>query len=338
MVPSWREPELDVLHLPATVRHGDHVLGAGLDPLHRPVRARSATRTATMSSGAQCLAPNEPPTCGAISRTLVGLDAEVAGERSRGSMCGIWHAEVHGELVAVAVVARDDRDRRALHRHDRDPLVLEAPAHDHVGARERVEVVGFARPSRRWTRSPRTAAARRARARAPCRRPRGAGRSRRSRPRRRRPPAPWSRPTTTATVSPTKRTWSCASAGRIAAGLSCIMPVWSGKSRSSAVYTPTTPGIARARRSCRCRASSACATGERTNARCSTPGEVEVVDVGALAPQQRRGPRPGARGRRRASRRRTWWRSSVRLPCGDGRERAAARAPARGGGGTRATR
>ena len=61
-------------------------------------------------------------------------------------MCGIWHAEVHGELVAVAVVARDDRDRGALHRHDRDTLVLEAPAHDDLGAFERVAGVGSRSP------------------------------------------------------------------------------------------------------------------------------------------------------------------------------------------------
>ena len=102
-----------------------------------------ATRTATMSSGAQCLAPNEPPTCGAISRTRGGLEPEVAGEAAA---VHVRHLapEVHGELVTVAVVARDHRDRRALHGHDRDPLVLEAPAHDHVGAVERVDVVGLA--------------------------------------------------------------------------------------------------------------------------------------------------------------------------------------------------
>ena len=41
-------------------------------------------------------------------------------------------------VVPVAVVARHDRDRVALHRHDRDALVLE-PAADHdVGAGQRV--------------------------------------------------------------------------------------------------------------------------------------------------------------------------------------------------------
>ena len=29
-------PQLDVLYLPAPMCHRDHVLGAGLDPLHRP--------------------------------------------------------------------------------------------------------------------------------------------------------------------------------------------------------------------------------------------------------------------------------------------------------------
>ena len=29
-------PQLDVLYLPAAMRHRDHVLGAGFDPLHRP--------------------------------------------------------------------------------------------------------------------------------------------------------------------------------------------------------------------------------------------------------------------------------------------------------------
>ena len=137
------EPELEVLHLPAAVRHRDHVLGAGLDPLHRPAELeRDAHRDDVLRR----------PVLGA-ERTAdvrrdqphrVGLEAEAAGEASRGSMCGIWHAEVHGELVTVAVVAGDHRDGGALHRHDRDALVLEPPAHDDVGARERVVAVGLA--------------------------------------------------------------------------------------------------------------------------------------------------------------------------------------------------
>ena len=38
IVPSRLHPSSHVLHLPAAVRHRDQVLGAGLDPLHRPLQ------------------------------------------------------------------------------------------------------------------------------------------------------------------------------------------------------------------------------------------------------------------------------------------------------------
>ena len=44
IVPSRLQPELDVLHLPAAVRHGDEVLGTGLDPLHGPVELAARRR------------------------------------------------------------------------------------------------------------------------------------------------------------------------------------------------------------------------------------------------------------------------------------------------------
>ena len=49
--------------------------------------------------------------------------------------------DIDGEVAARSVVAGDDRDRVALHRHHRDPLVLDAGAHDDVGAVQHVALV-----------------------------------------------------------------------------------------------------------------------------------------------------------------------------------------------------
>ncbi len=48
---------------------------------------------------------------------------------------------VHREVVAVAVVAGNHRDRAPLHRHDRDALVLDTRAHHDLGVGQRIVFV-----------------------------------------------------------------------------------------------------------------------------------------------------------------------------------------------------
>ena len=79
------EPELDVLHLRRGRASSRRCSRSGTRPSAPAGSSSRATRTATMPSGAQCLAPNEPPTCGAITRSSSMLDAEDAGGDHRGS-------------------------------------------------------------------------------------------------------------------------------------------------------------------------------------------------------------------------------------------------------------
>ena len=168
------QAELDVVDLAAAVPHRDHVLGAGLGPLHRPAeQQRGLGRRAGARRSCPALAPNPPPT----AALRAAHDARV-------------EAELRRELVAHAVRAlRRDPEREAagglaghrddavrLHRHRRDALVDDA-----LRARRRRRRRARLRPGRcpsRWRRSipaPRTRRARRARARPPGRRPTGSG-------------------------------------------------------------------------------------------------------------------------------------------------------------------
>ena len=126
---------------------------------------RSSLRASTVTicdSADQCLAPNDPPTSRRDHAQLVHRDAERVGhEHAR----HVRHLapEVHGDLVAEAVVAGNHGDRGTFHRHDRDALVLDAGAHHDVGARERVGPGRLAQPEHaRWCRCSRTRAGRRA--------------------------------------------------------------------------------------------------------------------------------------------------------------------------------
>ena len=230
---------------------------------------------------------------------------------------------------------------RALHRHDRDALVLEAAAHDDLGAGERIVVVGSRLPhDARWSRSPRTAAARRARAPPPCRSRRGAGRSRRS----------------TASAAST----ACGLASRRRPRRPCRRRSARGsrerraRDRGVQLHEPgvrrgsrgrrrctraTTPGIARASRRVDRPVISACAIGERTNARCEHAVDVEVVDVGARAARAASGPRPGGRATPTSEPApNTVFAVIVRLLAWRRCRAHAGRARGRGAGGTRATR
>src|SRR5688572_12945032 len=76
---------------------------------------------------------------------------------------------------------------------------------------------------------------------------------------------------TTATTSPTKRTFPVASGGRLISGFTTMRPGATGTSRSAALKTPATPGRPAAP-VVSTAASSAWATVDRTKARCRTPG------------------------------------------------------------------
>ena len=93
-------------------------------------------------------------------------------------------------------------------------------------------------------------------------------RSRRSRPRPRRPPAPWSRRRRPRRCRRRSAPGPARARARTAPGCSCMNPEWSGKSRSSAEYTADDAGHRARRRWCRSTRISACAIGDRTNARC----------------------------------------------------------------------
>ena len=105
-----------------------------------------------------------------------------------------WPCAPSGRSRLVRAAGRDEH-RVALHRRDREPLVLDPRPDDVGGAGERV----VARRGSRWPPATLPAdvvelqrGAGRERA-PPCRPPPGAGRSRRRPARPRRPPAPWSR-------------------------------------------------------------------------------------------------------------------------------------------------
>ena len=62
------------------------------DSTHRMGRFSSHdTRAAICASAHQCLAPNEPPTCGAITRSAF-MSTPMMPATSIFTMCGIWHA------------------------------------------------------------------------------------------------------------------------------------------------------------------------------------------------------------------------------------------------------
>jgi hypothetical protein len=140
--PVVAQAELQVLHLAATVRHGDHVLGPRLDPLHRTAQlARDAHRDDAL--GHPVLRTERAADVRCDQPHVLRLDAERVGECAAVRVRHLAR-QVERELVTVAVVARHDGHRRALHRHDRQTLVLEAAPHDDLGTGERVEVVRLA--------------------------------------------------------------------------------------------------------------------------------------------------------------------------------------------------
>ena len=139
------QPDLDVLHLAATVRHRDHVLGAGLDPLAPADRARARPRTATMPSGDPVLRAERAADVRRDDPHLLGLEAEHRWRRIAADH--VRHLARRGTRVSSWPSPSSPgthRDRGALHRHDGEALVLEAAAHDDVGVGERVVAVGLA--------------------------------------------------------------------------------------------------------------------------------------------------------------------------------------------------
>ena len=227
IVPSRVQAELDVLHLAAAVRHRDAGSRSGSRPTSPAGCSRRRGRDRDACSAASPgLPPNAPPTCGRDHAESCGSRSNIGADRRRPKPCGICVDDVHGEVVAGAVVAGDDRDRVALHRHRPRCAGSRCGPARHVGA---VEHVGLPRAADRG-REVRAELlelhrARRARARPPGRRRRAAGRTRRRRARRRRPPRPASRPRRPRPRR--RRTAPCraASGGRGAAGVELHQPV-----------------------------------------------------------------------------------------------------------------
>ena len=74
------EPHLDVVDVAAAVPHRDHVLGAGLGPLHRPAEQERGLATMRYSTVTPALAPKPPPTAAFAPRTTLGIEPELGRE------------------------------------------------------------------------------------------------------------------------------------------------------------------------------------------------------------------------------------------------------------------
>ena len=186
--------ELHVLHLPAPVRHRDQVLGAGLDPLHRPLQPQRGRDRDGVLGREPGLAAERAADVRRDDAHLLGVEVEHRRD-AIGEAVRHLGGDVDGEVVPGAVVARDHRDRAALHRHHRDALVLDAGPHHDVGTGQRIGGrTGLDRRRRGSSRAPRIATAHPARGRLRDRRRRAARRTRRSPLRPRRPPRRASRP------------------------------------------------------------------------------------------------------------------------------------------------
>ncbi len=107
IVPSRREPQLDVLRPGPPVGHRHHVLGAGLGPLHGSVRApgRARPRSRTRRRRPSWRRSHRPPP-GAITRTSSALDAEPRA------------ASESAEAVGALGGHRDGHRRRRRAHHD----------------------------------------------------------------------------------------------------------------------------------------------------------------------------------------------------------------------------
>jgi hypothetical protein len=139
------EAHLHVLHLTAAVGQGQHVLGTGLHPLHGALQlARRGDRHHVLGGDAGLAAEAAAHVRGDDAHGLAGQPQHAAGEQVE----EVRHlgGDVDGEVVAVSVVTRLDRDGVALHRHHGDALVHEPSAHDDVGAVERVHFGCLAHP------------------------------------------------------------------------------------------------------------------------------------------------------------------------------------------------
>ena len=125
--------ELDVVDVAAAVPHRDHVLGAGLRPLHRAAEQERGL-------GDDEVLDDHP-----------GLGAEATADRRVRAAHDLGvEPELGGELVAHAVralgrgperepalgLAGNGHDPGRLHRHRRDPLVDDAHRHHDVGVVE----------------------------------------------------------------------------------------------------------------------------------------------------------------------------------------------------------
>ena len=199
------------------------------------------------------------------------VEAEGAADGA-GEPVGHLGGHVDGQIVALAVVARNDGDRVAFHRHHRDPLVLQGGPHHGGGPGQRVRLRrrrGCRRPG--WCRSPRTAAGRRRPRPAPGRPPPPAVSYSTSTSSAASRAAALVSATTMATPSPTKRTLSVGQRRPGARRVQDHEAVEGGDAEVGCGVDGDDAGrgLGRARR--RSAPIRAWATGERTKATCARP-------------------------------------------------------------------
>ena len=108
------EPELDVLHLRRVRASSRPCSRSGTRPSAPAGSARARRAPRSTPPADQCLAPNDPPTCGAITPELVHVDAEVAGDEHPRHVRHLAR-EVHGDVVA------ERRRRRGRRRRAHPP-------------------------------------------------------------------------------------------------------------------------------------------------------------------------------------------------------------------------
>ena len=120
------------------MRQSQEVLGSRLDPRHRTAEPPGRCQCDRVLRGDAGLAAEATTDVGGDdAHVLLGDVEQATGEGPE--EVGHLRGDVHRQRRALP---GDDRDGVALHRHDRDALVDEAPAHHDVGAREHIAVLG----------------------------------------------------------------------------------------------------------------------------------------------------------------------------------------------------
>ena len=137
------EAHLDPLHLAPAVGHGHQVLGAVLHPGEGPSERPGGGDDGGVLVPHPGLAAEGPAHMRGDHPQTGGVEAEGPADRG-GEAVGHLGGHVDRQVVAPAVVAGNDGDRVAFHRHHRDPLVLQRGPHHGGRPGERVGVAAVA--------------------------------------------------------------------------------------------------------------------------------------------------------------------------------------------------